>query len=72
MYAVYGYYPAINQIEVHPYWRSSEVVAFCNKHGILVEAYAPYGDGDRTHMRDDPVFPPIAAAHGVTVGQVCR
>jgi diketogulonate reductase-like aldo/keto reductase len=50
--------------------RESEVVAFCNRHGILVEAYAPVGDGDRTHMRDDPVFPPIAAAHGATIGQV--
>ena len=70
MYDVYGFYPSINQIEHHPYWRESEVVAFCNKHGILVEAYAPVGDGDRTHMRDDPVFPPIAAAHGATIGQV--
>jgi 2,5-diketo-D-gluconate reductase A len=70
MYDMYGYYPSINQIEHHPYWQERDVVAFCNKHGILVEAYAPYGDGDRTHMRDDPVFPPIASAHGITVGQV--
>ena len=62
--------PSLPQIEHHPYWRESEVVAFCNRHGILVEAYAPVGDGDRSHMRDDPVFPPIAAAHGATVGQV--
>ena len=62
--------PAVPQIELHPYWRESEVVAFCNRNGILVEAYAPVGDGDRSHMRDDPVFPPIAAAHGATVGQV--
>lgn len=70
MYQVYGYYPPINQIEFHPYWQAREVVAFCNKNGILVEAYAPMGDGDRSHMRDDPVFPPIAAAHGATIGQV--
>lgn len=69
MKAVYGYYPPINQIEMHPYWQNREVVAFCNKNGILVEAYAPMGDGDRSHMRDDPLFPPIAAAHGATVGQ---
>ena len=70
MYAAYGYYPAINQIEYHPWWRESEVVAFCNKHDIAVEAYAPVGDGDRTHMRDSPIFAQLAAAHGVTVGQV--
>ena len=45
-------------------------MAFCNKHGILVEAYAPVGDGDRSHMRDAPIFAELAAAHGVTVGQV--
>jgi hypothetical protein len=32
MYAKYGYYPALNQIEHHPWWHESEVVAFCNKH----------------------------------------
>jgi diketogulonate reductase-like aldo/keto reductase len=70
MYDVYGYYPAINQIEYHPWWRESEVVAFCNKHGILVEAYAPMGDGDRLHMRDAPIFSSLAAQYGVTLGQV--
>ena len=38
MFDAYGYFPAINQIEFHPWWRESDVVAFCNKHGILVEA----------------------------------
>ena len=45
-------------------------MAFCNKHGILVEAYAPVGDGDRSHMRDAPIFAQLAAQHNVTVGQV--
>ena len=45
-------------------------MAFCNKHGILVEAYAPMGDGDRSHMRDAPIFAQLAAAHGVTTGQI--
>jgi len=70
MYDMYGYYPAINQIEYHPWWRESEVVAFCNKKGILVEAYAPMGDGDRLHMRDAPIFASLAAAYGVTIGQI--
>jgi diketogulonate reductase-like aldo/keto reductase len=70
MHDAYGYYPAINQIEHHPWWHESEVVAFCNKHGILVESYAPMGDGDRTHMRDAPIFAELAAKYGVTVGQL--
>jgi diketogulonate reductase-like aldo/keto reductase len=70
MHDAYGFYPAINQIEHHPWWRESEVVSFCNKHGILVEAYAPMGDGDRTHMRDAPIFAQLAAQNNVTVGQL--
>ena len=70
MHDRYGFYPAINQIEHHPWWRESEVVAFCNKHGILVESYAPMGDGDRSHMRDAPIFAQLAAQYGVTTGQV--
>lgn len=69
MKAAYGYYPPINQIETHPYWNNREVVSFCNKNGIKVEAYAPIGDGTRTNMISDPGLVPIAAAHGNTVGQ---
>ena len=28
------------------------------------------GDGDRTHMRDAPIFAELAASTGVTIGQV--
>jgi len=68
--AMYGYYPAINQIELHPYWSTKEIVSFCNKNGILVEAYAPYGDGTRTNMLSDPILAPIAAKNNLTVGQL--
>lgn len=70
MYDQYGFYPPINQIENHPYWVEREVVSFCNRNGILVEAYAPMGDGTRSGMLSNPMFPPIAQAHGATVGQV--
>ena len=69
MYDQVGYWPAINQIEYHPYWQDRATVAFCNRHGILVEAYAPYGDGARTGMLNNSMWAPIAAAHGATVGQ---
>ena len=70
VFDVYGFYPPINQIEISPQFRSAEIISFCNRKGILVEAYAPFGDGDRSHIRDDAHFPPIAAAHKATVGQV--
>lgn len=60
----------MNQIEFHPYFNAREIVAFCNKHGIGITAYAPVGDGDRSKMRDDPLFPKLAAAHNASIGQV--
>lgn len=33
--------PSVNQIEVHPFNTRTAITKFCQKHGILVEAYAP-------------------------------
>ncbi|KAL8705971.1 MAG: hypothetical protein Q9201_000965 [Fulgogasparrea decipioides] len=33
--------PAVNQIEVHPFNTRTELATFCQKHEIVVEAYAP-------------------------------
>ncbi len=33
--------PAVNQIEVHPFNTRTNITDFCEKNGILVEAYAP-------------------------------
>lgn len=33
--------PAVNQIEVHPFNTRTDITTFCQKHGIVVEAYAP-------------------------------
>ncbi len=33
--------PVVNQIEVHPFNTRENITSFCQKHGILVEAYAP-------------------------------
>eukprot|EP00562_Extubocellulus_spinifer_P002707 CAMPEP_0178476460 /NCGR_PEP_ID=MMETSP0696-20121128/3637_1 /TAXON_ID=265572 /ORGANISM="Extubocellulus spinifer, Strain CCMP396" /LENGTH=374 /DNA_ID=CAMNT_0020103761 /DNA_START=388 /DNA_END=1512 /DNA_ORIENTATION=- len=38
--------PAVNQIELHPYNPQSEIVAYCQEHGIVVEAYASLGGQD--------------------------
>ena len=35
--------PAVNQIEVHPYFRQSEVLAVDAEHGILSQAWSPIG-----------------------------
>lgn len=35
------YKPSVNQIEVHPFNTRTDITSFCQKHGIVVEAYAP-------------------------------
>jgi diketogulonate reductase-like aldo/keto reductase len=68
--------PAVNQIEVHPYFRQSELLAVDAEHGILSQAWSPIGgitfyrDGSRGSTLQDPTIGEIAAAHGKTPAQV--
>ena len=68
--------PAVNQIEVHPYFRQPEVLAADDEHGILSQAWSPIGgitfyrDGSHGSTLQDPTIGKIAAAHGRTPAQV--
>ncbi|MBB4930587.1 diketogulonate reductase-like aldo/keto reductase [Lipingzhangella halophila] len=68
--------PAVNQIEVHPYFRQSDLLAFDTEHGILNQAWSPIGgitfyrDGSQGSTLEDPVIGEIAQAHGRTPAQV--
>ena len=68
--------PAVNQIEVHPYFVQPEVQAFGAEHGILTQAWSPIGgitfyrDGEHTSTLDDPIIVDIAGAHDKTPAQV--
>ncbi|OJT02493.1 hypothetical protein TRAPUB_6965 [Trametes pubescens] len=33
--------PSVNQVELHPLCQQKEIVEYCTKHGIIVEAYSP-------------------------------
>jgi diketogulonate reductase-like aldo/keto reductase len=71
-----GVVPAVNQIEVHPYFVQPEVQAFGAEHGILTQAWSPIGgitfyrEGDHTSTLQDPVIGGVAQAHGKTPAQV--
>ncbi|SDF08339.1 Aldo/keto reductase [Blastococcus fimeti] len=68
--------PAVNQIEVHPYFRQSELLALDAEHGILSQAWSPIGgitfyrDGSHGSTLQDPTIGEIAAAHDRTPAQV--
>lgn len=40
---IWRHRPSVNQIELHPYLPQHEVVDWCKKEGILLEAYSPLG-----------------------------
>ncbi len=68
--------PAVNQIELHPYFQQPEVQALGAEHDILTQAWSPIGgitfyrDGSHGSTLDDPVIGEIARAHGKTPAQV--
>src|SRR6202000_2175502 len=68
--------PAVNQIELHPYFAQPDVQAFGAEHGILTQAWSPIGgitfyrDSGHTSTLKDPVIGGIANAHGKTAAQV--
>jgi 2,5-diketo-D-gluconate reductase A len=59
--------PAVNQIELHPYFRNHAVETYGRKHGIATEAWAPIAQGK---VLDDPALTGIAARHGKSPAQV--
>lgn len=58
---------ATNQVELHPYFRQTELVEFCRARGIPITAYAPLAKG---RVVNDPVLRRIGASHDATPAQV--
>jgi diketogulonate reductase-like aldo/keto reductase len=61
--------PAINQIELHPYFTQTELRRYCTQRGIIVEAYSPLG-GSGARILNDPVITQIATKHNRTPAQI--
>jgi 2,5-diketo-D-gluconate reductase A len=59
--------PAVNQIEVHPYFTNDVVRAYGQEHGIVTEAWSPIARGK---VVGDPTITEIAERLGKTPAQI--
>jgi 2,5-diketo-D-gluconate reductase A len=70
--------PAVNQIELHPYFTQPDVRKADAEHGILDQAWSPIGGitfypgwgEERRSVMDDPALRSLADEHGRTPAQV--
>ena len=68
--------PAVNQIEVHPYFQQREVQALGAEHAVLTQAWSPIGgitfyrEGEHKSTLEDPTIVGIADAHSKSPAQV--
>ncbi len=58
--------PAVNQVELHPYFQNVRVAEFCCENDICLEAWSPLARGT---IVTDPLVIQIAEAHGCTPAQ---
>lgn len=66
-----GIVPALNQIELHPYFQQRNMRALHEKHGIKTQSWSPLGiwKNPQPPLRD-PLIQAIARKHGRTPAQV--
>jgi len=67
--------PAVNQIEVHPYFQQTTLQRLHSKHGIATQAWSPIGGitsyrGMQKRSFDDPTLLEIARQYGKSAAQV--
>lgn len=61
--------PAVNQIEISPWFQEKESVDYLKSRGVVPEAWAPFAEG-KHGIFTDPTIAKIAQAHGQANGQV--
>ena len=63
-----GTVPAVNQVELHPYFQQTDLRAEHAEHGIATEAWSPLGQGGA--LLSDATITRLADRYGVTPAQV--
>jgi len=59
--------PVINQVEFHPFLYQKDLLQFCEKNGIQLEAYSPLTRGEKL---DHPNLLAVAKKYGKTSAQI--
>ena len=62
--------PAVLQVESHPYLPEWELLDYCKRNGIVMQAFAALGHGIEPRLLDDPVITGIAKRVHKTPAQV--
>lgn len=61
--------PAVLQTELHPYFQETELKAFLDKEGIVIQAWYPLGHGDKV-LLSEPLFTKLAEKYGKSNAQI--
>jgi diketogulonate reductase-like aldo/keto reductase len=62
--------PAVVEVEAHPYLPEWELLEYCQRHGIVLLAFAALGHAMEPRLLDDPAIVAIAQRLGKTPAQV--
>jgi diketogulonate reductase-like aldo/keto reductase len=62
--------PAVVHVESHPYLPEWELLEFCQKNGVVLQAFAALGHSSEPRLLDDPVITSIAKQVNKTPAQV--
>lgn len=58
---------SVNQVELHPWLARRDIVEWCEKRGVLLEAYCPIV---RATRNEDPLLKPLVEKYGKTATQI--
>lgn len=58
---------SVNQIELHPWLQRRDIIDWCNKRGVLVQAWAPLAQANRWN---DPLLQDVVKRTGKTEAQI--
>jgi diketogulonate reductase-like aldo/keto reductase len=62
--------PAVVHVESHPYLPQWDLLDYCKKNGIVLQAFAPLGHSSEPNLLEDPVITVIAKRVNKTPAQV--